>query len=83
MTPIKSSTKTGEVLVIREAVKADAPLVIECAKQVAGETDFLLFTPEEFLYTIEEEEKLFEKMSLTGKTNREPILGNDCFLFRA
>ena len=58
--------KNGKELVIRKAVREDASNIIDYTKTVFGETTYLTRTPEEFLITVEEEEKFIEE---TNKKN--------------
>lgn len=58
--------KDGKELVIRKATREDACNIIDYTKTVFGETTYLTRTPEEFLITVEEEEKFIEE---TNKKN--------------
>lgn len=61
MFPKHIKIKSGEELIIREAIAADAPTLIEYVNEVAGESDFLTFGAGEFKKTIEEEQKILTK----------------------
>ena len=50
--------KNGAVCVLRSAETKDAQQMIDNLRVTAGETDFLLRTPEEVDYTVEQEEKI-------------------------
>ena len=51
----------GRVVLIRQAVREDAPGVLEYLEKVAGETDFLTFGPGEFNLSVEDEEKFIDE----------------------
>ena len=53
--------KTGEAVVIREAVKADAFKIIQHLKKVGDESVFLSFNGAEFDTSLEEEENIIQK----------------------
>ncbi|MFT4985921.1 MAG: hypothetical protein ACI8U0_001562, partial [Flavobacteriales bacterium] len=50
--------KNNEVLLIRKAVAQDAEKMIAQLKMVGDETQFLSFSGEEFVATVEEEKKI-------------------------
>lgn len=56
-------TKSGENLVIREAIAADASALIEYVNKVAGESNFLTFGVGDFKKTVEEEKIIIEEHS--------------------
>ena len=60
MFPKELKTKSGEKLIIREAVTADASALIDYVNQVTGESNFLTLGVGDFKKTIEEEEKIIE-----------------------
>ena len=54
----------GSTITIRSVEPEDAPLMLQYMKIMLGETPFLLRTPEEFNYTLEEEARI-----LSGRKN--------------
>lgn len=86
MLPKNLKTKTGEDLLIREAISDDALAFIKYLNQVAGESNFLTFGAGEFKMTIEEEKKFIEdhhqadnQIFLVAEVNQEIIgLMNVC-----
>lgn len=54
--------KSGEKLQIVEATIKDAKQLLGYVKQVVDETNFLTFSSDEFLLTVEQEEKFIERM---------------------
>lgn len=57
----KTTLKSGEILTIREATKADASALLQHVKKVGDESDFLTFSGSEFNYSLAEEEAIIEK----------------------
>ena len=53
--------RDGRTCTLRSVEAADAPRMLQYMKQMLGETPFLLRTPEEFDYTIEEEAAILER----------------------
>ena len=51
-------TKSGEGLIIREAIATDASTLIEYVNKVVGESNFLTLGVGDFHKTVEEEEKI-------------------------
>ena len=58
----ETTLKSGKKVQIEKAVKKDAKQLIEYVKQIADETNFLTFSSNEFLMTIEQEEMFIESM---------------------
>lgn len=54
-------TKDGRTLILRSPEADDAERMIAYLKQVTGETEYLLRTPEEVTYTIEQEQDLINR----------------------
>ncbi|HHU61290.1 MAG TPA: GNAT family N-acetyltransferase [Natronincola sp.] len=59
---------SGESVIIREAVKTDAQKLIDFVGQVATESNFLTFGPNEFGISLEQEEEFLD--SLNRSTNK-------------
>jgi len=53
-------TKSGEILIIREAIASDAAALIEYVNGVAGETDFLTVSDGDFKISVEDEEEIIK-----------------------
>lgn len=60
MEPKSIKLKDGAALIIREAKKEDAAQILEYVNTIAGETDFLTFGPDEFDFSVEQEEQFIE-----------------------
>ena len=54
------SLKNGETALLRLPKKEDAAELLACYKAMAGETEFLLSSPEDIRYTVEGEERFIE-----------------------
>lgn len=54
--------KNGKTAIFRSPVPEDAPALLDYMKRTAGETDFLLRTPEECTMTIQAEEAFLQKI---------------------
>lgn len=54
------SLKNGETALLRLPKKEDAAELLACYKAMAGETEFLLYSPEDIRYTVEGEERFIE-----------------------
>ena len=52
--------KNGETALLRLPQKEDAAELLACYKAMAGETEFLLSSPEDIRYTVEGEERFIE-----------------------
>lgn len=57
MFPKESIITNGKKLIIKEATSGDAKQVLEYAKTIFTETEFLCYSPDEFKMTIVEEEE--------------------------
>ncbi|MGH4120393.1 N-acetyltransferase family protein [Clostridium sp.] len=55
--------KNGISVVIREARASDANIILEYVKTISSESDFLTFGQEEFVMSIEQEEKYLDDIS--------------------
>ena len=58
MFPKNIKTKSGEGLIIREAIATDASTLIEYVNKVVCESNFLTLGVGDFHKTVEEEEKI-------------------------
>ena len=56
----KIRLKNGQILIIREAEKKGASIILEYINKVGGETDYLTFGPDEFNFSLADEEKFIE-----------------------
>lgn len=54
------SLKNGETAILRLPKREDAAELLACYKAMAGETEFLLSSPEDIRYTVEGEERFIE-----------------------
>jgi len=64
--------KNGENVILREVEKHDAKAIINFYNEVGGETDYLSFGKDEFLVTVDFEEKYIE--NIKSETNSTLIL---------
>lgn len=55
--------RNGDTVIIREAKKDDAKVLIEYVNTISGESDFMTFGPGEFGMTIEQEESFLDNVS--------------------
>lgn len=70
--PLKTiKLPSGESVIIREAVKEDAEEMINFVEQVAAESDFLTFGPNEFAITLEQEERILDSLN---KSNNQIMI---------
>lgn len=59
----KVKIKSGDYLIIREASKEDAQLIIDYLNQVGGESDNLLFGENDCRISVKEEERIIENFN--------------------
>lgn len=63
----KIALRDGRICTLRSVQLEDAPKMITCLKETAGETRFLLREAEEVTITLEQEEEFIQKrMGLTA-----------------
>ena len=55
--------KDGRTAILRAPTQADAAPMVEWLRQTAGETDFILRTPEEVTMTAEQEAAFFQRLN--------------------
>ena len=60
MEPKNIKLRNDATLTIRKAKKEDAAQILEYVNRIAGETDFLTFGPNEFDFSLEQEERFIE-----------------------
>lgn len=54
------SLKNGENAILRVPEKEDAAKLLDCFRAIAGETEFLLSSPEDIQFSVQDEEKFIE-----------------------